>query len=150
MIPISSGVRVWIASGHCDMRKGMQGLALIVQEGLGRDPFKGDVFVFRGKSGRLIKALWHDGIGLSLYAKRLERGRFIWPATEGGAIALTAGQMSYLLEGIDWRNPQQTWRPTSAGCLFGRDLQPLASRKPMQISGFVIDFEHGNRLGKSP
>lgn len=92
MIPISSSVRVWIASGPCDMRKGMQGLALIVQEGLGRDPFKGDVFVFRGKSGRLIKALWHDGIGLSLYAKWLERGRFIWPATEGGAIALTAHQ----------------------------------------------------------
>ncbi|TCM62253.1 IS66 Orf2 like protein [Rhizobium sp. BK068] len=68
MIPISSSVRVWIASGHCDMRKGMQGLALMVQEGLGRDPFKGDVFVFRGKSGRLIKALWHDGIGLSLRA----------------------------------------------------------------------------------
>lgn len=89
MIPISSGVRVWIASGHCDMRKGIQGLALLVQEGLGRDPFKGDVFVFRGRSGRLIKALWHDGIGLLLYVKRLERGRFIWPATEGGAIALS-------------------------------------------------------------
>lgn len=69
MIPISSGVRVWIASGHCDMRKGTQGLALLVQEGLGRNPFKGDVFVFRGRNGRLIKALWHDGIGLSLYAK---------------------------------------------------------------------------------
>jgi transposase len=115
MIPISSGVRVWISSGHCDMRKGMQGLALLVQEGLGHDPFKGDVFVFRGKSGRLIKALWHDGIGLSLYAKRLERGHFIWPATVDGAIALTAGQMSYLLEGIDWRHPLQAWRPTSAG-----------------------------------
>ena len=95
MILISSGVRVWIASCHCDMRKGMQGLPLLVQEGLGRDPFKGDVFVFRGRSGRLIKALWHDGIGVSLYAKRLERGRFVWPATESGAIALTASQMSY-------------------------------------------------------
>ncbi|MBB6305785.1 MULTISPECIES: IS66 family insertion sequence element accessory protein TnpB [Rhizobium] len=115
MIPISSGVKVWIASGHCDMRKGMHGLALLVQEGLGRNPFQGDVFVFRGRSGRLIKALWHDGVGLSLYAKRLDRGHFIWPATVDGAIALTAGQMSYLLEGIDWRNPQQTWRPTSAG-----------------------------------
>ena len=51
MIPISSNVRVWIASGRCDMRKGMQGLALIVQEGLGRDPFKGDFFVFRGRTG---------------------------------------------------------------------------------------------------
>ncbi|WP_066684208.1 IS66 family insertion sequence element accessory protein TnpB [Caulobacter sp. CCH9-E1] len=115
MIPIASGVRVWIAAGHTDMRKGMQGLALLVQEGLGRDPFAGDVFVFRGRGGSLIKALWHDGLGLSLYAKRLDRGRFVWPVTADGAVALTAGQMSYLLEGIDWRNPQHTWRPSAAG-----------------------------------
>jgi transposase len=115
MIPISSGVRVWIATGHTDMRRGMQGLSLLVQEGLGRDPFAGDVFVFRGRGGSLIKAIWHDGLGLSLYAKRLDRGRFVWPVTNDGAVALTAGQMSYLLEGIDWRNPQQTWRPASAG-----------------------------------
>ncbi len=115
MIPISSGVRVWIASGHTDMRKGMPGLVLLVQEALGRDPFAGDVYVFRGRGGSLIKAVWHDGIGLSLYAKRLDRGRFIWPQTVGGVVALTAGQMSYLLEGIDWRNPQLTWRPQAAG-----------------------------------
>lgn len=96
MIPIASGVRVWIAAGHTDMRKGMQGLALLVQEGLGRDPFAGDVFVFRGRGGSLIKALWHDGLGLSLYAKRLDRGRFVWPVSADGAVALTAGQMSYL------------------------------------------------------
>ena len=74
MIPVPTGVRIWIATGHTDMRKGMQGLALLVQQGLGRDPFAGDVFVFRGRAGSLIKALWHDGIGLSLYAKRLDRG----------------------------------------------------------------------------
>ena len=77
MIPLPAGVRIWIATGHTDMRRGMRGLALQVQEGLGRDPFAGDVFVFRGRSGSLIKAIWHDGIGLSLYAKRLDRGRFI-------------------------------------------------------------------------
>ncbi|MCW5720028.1 MAG: IS66 family insertion sequence element accessory protein TnpB [Devosia sp.] len=115
MIPVRSDVRVWLASGHTDMRKGMGGLALLVQEGLGRDPFAGDVFVFRGRNGSLIKALWHDGVGLSLYAKRLERGRFIWPSTVGGVVHLSGGQMSYLLEGIDWRNPQQSWRPTRAG-----------------------------------
>ncbi len=115
MIPIPNGVRVWIASGHTDMRKGMPGLVLLVQEALGRDPFAGDVYVFRGRGGSLIKAVWHDGIGLSLYAKRLDRGRFIWPQTVGGVVALTAGQMSYLLEGIDWRNPQPTWRPQAAG-----------------------------------
>ena len=115
MIPIAAGARIWIATGHTDMRKGMQGLALLVQEGLGRDPFAGDVFVFRGRAGPLIKALWHDGIGLSLYAKRLDRGRFIWPATVDGVVSLTAAQMGYLLEAIDWRNPQHSWRPQSAG-----------------------------------
>ena len=73
------------------------------------------MFVFRGRSGSLLKALWHDGMGLSLYAKRLDRGRFVWPQTTDGAVALTAGQMSYLLEGIDWRHPQQTWRLQAAG-----------------------------------
>ena len=63
MIPVAASVRIWIATGHTDMRKGMNGLALLVQEGLGRDPFAGDVFVFRGRGGSLIKALWHDGIG---------------------------------------------------------------------------------------
>ena len=115
MIAVPSGARVWIATGHTDMRKGMRGLALLVQEGLKRDPHAGDVFVFRGRGGSLIKALWHDGLGLSLYAKRLDRGRFVWPATVDGVVALTAGQMSYLLEGIDWRNPQHTWRPKAAG-----------------------------------
>jgi transposase len=65
--------------------------------------------------GNLIKILWHDGLGISLYAKRLDRGRFVWPQTEGGAVAVTPAQLGYMLEGIDWRNPQHTWRPTSAG-----------------------------------
>jgi len=72
MIPIPSGVRVWLATGHTDMRRGMNSLALQVQEGLKRDPHAGDLYVFRGKSGHLIKVLWHDGLGMSLYAKRLE------------------------------------------------------------------------------
>jgi len=106
----------------------MPGLALLVQEHFKRDPFAGDVFVFRGRGGSLIKAIWHDGLGLSLYAKRLDRGRFIWPQTTGGVVALTTGQMSYLLEGIDWRNPQATWRPARArGKLPGR--QPVNADK---------------------
>jgi transposase len=84
MIPVPSGMRVWLAVGRTDMRRGMNGLALQVQETLGRDPFAGDLFVFRGARGDLIKILWHDGLGLSLYAKRLERGRRrgCWWATE--------------------------------------------------------------------
>lgn len=115
MIPIPPGMRVWLSTGHTDLRKGMAGLALQVQEALGRDPFKGDLFVFRGRRGDLIKVLWHDGLGTSLYAKRLDRGRFIWPAAQGGAVPLSPAQLGYMLEGIDWRHPQATWRPEKAG-----------------------------------
>src|ERR1700677_3964407 len=115
VIPISSGVRVWIATGHTDMRRGMNSLALLVQEAFTRDPHGGDLYVFRGRSGKLIKILWHDGLGMSLYAKRLERGRFLWPSSADGVVAITPAQLGYLLEGIDWRMPQHTWRPRAAG-----------------------------------
>jgi len=100
MIPVPSGVRVWLAVGHTDMRRGMNSLAVQVQERLGRDPHAGDLYVFRGKRGHLIKILWHAGIGMSLYAKRLERGRFIWPSPTDGTVAITAAQMAYMLDGM--------------------------------------------------
>ena len=115
MIPVPSGVRVWLAVGRTDMRKGMNGLALQVQQGLGRDLHAGDLYVFRDARGDLLKIGWHDGIGMSLYAKRLERGRFIWPSAADGAVSISMSQLAYMLDGIDWRNPQQTWRPTAAG-----------------------------------
>jgi transposase len=71
------------------MRRGMNSLALLVQESFKRDPHGGDLYVFRGKSGKLIKILWHDGLGMSLYAKRLERGRFLWPSSADGAVTIT-------------------------------------------------------------
>ena len=127
MIPTPSDVRVWLAVGRTDMRRGMNGLALQVQETLQRDPFAGDLFVFRGQRGDLIKILWHDGLGLSLYAKRLERGRFVWPSArpdagghlkgvrEDGSVTISAAQLAYMLDGIDWRNPVHTFRPERAG-----------------------------------
>lgn len=115
MIPVPAGVHVWLATGHTDMRKGFNGLAGCVQEMLKRDPHSGNLFVFRGKRGDLVKLLWHDGQGICLFAKRLERGRFIWPATAGDAVTISAAQLGYLLEGIDWRAPQRTYRPELAG-----------------------------------
>jgi len=91
MIPVPSGVRVWIATGYTDMRRGMNGLALQIQQGLKRDPHAGDLFVFRGRRGDLIKILWHDGLGMSLYAKRLERGRFVWSSPADGVVAADSG-----------------------------------------------------------
>ena len=115
MIAPPSGVRVWLANGPTDMRRGMNGLALQVQQALQRDPHAGDLYVFRGKRGDLLKILWHDGLGMSLYAKRLERGRFLWPSPADGCVAISAAQLGYMLDGIDWRNPQHTWRPQVAG-----------------------------------
>src|SRR5919112_1418768 len=115
MIPVPAGVRVWLAVGRTDMRKGMNGLALQVQQALGRDPHTGDLYVFRGARGDLIKIIWHDGIGMSLYAKRLESGRYIWPLPADGAVAISAAQLAYMLDGIDWRNPRHTFRPQRAG-----------------------------------
>lgn len=115
MIPVPSGVRVWIATGVTDMRRGMNSLSLQVQEVLKRDPFGGDLFVFRGKRGDLLKVLWHDGLGMSLYMKRLEKGKFVWPITVGDPVRITPAQLGYMLEGIEWRHPQRTYRPQLAG-----------------------------------
>ena len=96
------------------MRRGFDGLASIVQEKLAADSFAGHVFVFRGRRGDLIKLLWRDGDGLCLFAKRLERGRFIWPQASEGSVHLSGAQLSMLLEGIDWRRPSRTGQPERA------------------------------------
>ena len=114
MIGLPAGTKVWLAAGITDMRSGFNGLAAKVQAALEEDPFSGHVFVFRGRRGDLIKLLWWTGDGLCLLAKRLERGRFIWPQASSGSVALTQAQLSMLLEGIDWRRPERTWRPQSA------------------------------------
>jgi transposase len=114
MIALPSGARIWIAAGVTDMRKGFDGLAALVQEALAEDPFSGQMFVFRGRRGDRVKLLWWDGDGLCLLAKRLERGRFVWPQASSGSVSLSAAQLSMLLEGIDWRRPERTWRPERA------------------------------------
>ena len=111
MIGLPSGTRVWIVAGHTDMRKGFDGLAAMVQTALAANPFCGHVFVFRGRRGDILKVLWFDGQGLMLLAKRLERGRFIWPQATSGSVSLTPAQLSMLLEGIDWRMPVRTHEP---------------------------------------
>lgn len=114
MIELRTGTRIWIVAGVTDMRRGFPGLSAQVQTALQQQPFSGHVFVFRGRRGDTIKLLWWDGEGLCLFAKRLERGRFIWPLAKDGTVSLTRAQLSMLLEGIDWRAPQRTWTPELA------------------------------------
>jgi transposase len=115
VIGIPGNIRVYLACGVTDMRKAFDGLAARVQTVLQLDPHGGALFVFRGRRGDLLKVLWWDGQGLCLFAKRLERGRFIWPQAKDGSVVLTAAQLSMLLEGIDWRAPRRSWTPEAAG-----------------------------------
>ena len=108
MIALPAGTQIWIVAGITDLRRGFTGLSALVQTALDQDPFAGHVFVFRGRRGDLIKVLWWDGDGLCLLAKRLERGRFVWPRAESGTVSLSRSQLSMILEGIDWRRPERT------------------------------------------
>jgi len=111
MIGPPPGTRVYLACGVSDMRRGFDSLSAQVESVLNLDPYSGAVFIFRGRRGDLLKALHWDGQGLVLYAKRLEKGRFVWPQAKDGTVSLTAAQLSMLVEGIDWRQPVWTARP---------------------------------------
>ena len=115
MIPAPSNTRVWLSAGVTDMRRGFTTLAAQAEKVLAEDPYSGHLFVFRGRRGDLLKIIWWDCQGACLFSKRLEKGRFVWPAAKDGKISVTPAQLSMLLEGIDWRMPRKTWRPLSVG-----------------------------------
>jgi transposase len=105
MIPFPAHTKIWIVAGVTGMRCGFTGLSAMVQTALEKNPLGGDVYIFRGRRGDLVKVLWHDGDGLCLFAKKLDRGRFVWLQADNGTVFLTRAQLSMLCEGIDWRRP---------------------------------------------
>ena len=126
MIGPTGAVKVMVATKPVDFRKGAEGLAALVRETMGADPFSGAVYVFRAKRSDRIKLIFWDGTGVCLYAKRLEDGEFRWPKVEDGVIRLTAAQLSALIEGLDWRRVHQTRRPRirAGGIACGEVNQP--------------------------
>src|SRR3954447_21276071 len=86
-----------VPCGYTDMRKGMATLAMLVQQALGHDPFSGAIYAFRGRRSGLIKVLWHDGVGMCLFIKRLERGQWECPANGGRRNGSTIGRVTYWL-----------------------------------------------------
>ena len=117
MISLAPGTKVFLACRPVDLRNGFDGLAAKVQQMIGADPFSGQLFLFRGKRGDYLKALYWDGTGLCLFAKRLEKGRFVWPPIVDGAVGLTPAQLALLIEAMDWR----------------RTVAPPAPRQPMLV-----------------
>ena len=116
MIAVPPGVRILLATRPVDFRKGMDGLAALVQQVLRADPFAGEVFIFRPSRGDRVKSLGYDGTGLCLYSKRLEAGRFCWPSPAEGVVRLSAAQLATLLEGLPWHRlqPRAIPRPSTA------------------------------------
>ena len=116
MLP-SGPTRILIATCPVDFRKGIDGLSLLVQETLGANPFSGTIFVFRSRRKDRIKLLYWDGSGLCLFAKRLERNKFVWPPIVDGTLTLTPAQLALLIEAMDWR----------------RTIAPPAPPRPMLV-----------------
>ena len=116
MITVVPTDRIYLCCGYTDMRNGIDGLARLVQQAFSLDPHTGAVFCFRGRKGHIIKVLAHDEQGFALFTKRLTDGRFVWPtARDQVTVSLSKADLALLLEGIDWRAPQATYRPQIAG-----------------------------------
>ena len=117
MIGLAPGTKVFLACQPIDLRAGFDGLAAKVQQIIRADPFSGHVFLFRGKRGHYLKGLYWDGSGLCLFAKRLERGKFVWPPLVDDTMTLTPAQLALLIEAMDWR----------------RTIAPPAPQRPMLL-----------------
>ena len=115
MIGPSGNVKVYLACGVTDMRRGIDGLTTLTKDVIKQDPGSGAVFGFRGRRADRIKLLWWDTQGFCLYYKVLERGYFAWPSARDGVAHLTSGQLAMLVEGIDWRHPTLTSAPSRMG-----------------------------------
>jgi transposase len=116
MIAPAAGVWIVVYRRPVDFRRGMDGLAALVQQALRESPFAGGLFVFRAKRADRVKIVYWDGTGLCLFHKRLEKGRFVWPPMQDGTIRLSAAQLGLLLEGLDWSRvqPKPVIAPLSA------------------------------------
>jgi len=115
MIGPPGNVRVYLACGVTDMRRGIDGLSTLVEGVIGEAPASGAIFGFRGRRADRIKLLWWDGQGFCLFYKVLEKDHFPWPAAKAGVAHLTSAQLAMLVEGIDWRRPAWTSAPSRTG-----------------------------------
>ena len=136
MITVPAGVKIYLACGVTDMRRGFDGLSIMAQDVLKQDPFSGAIFYFRGRRGDLVKILYWDGQGFCLFAKRLEKGRFTWPATKEGSVTLTPAQMSMLLEGT--RVANSTTHLATNACRIVRSNACLRACRSRSISFLMM------------
>jgi len=109
-----SPAQVFLAVQPIDIRKGADGLSMLVQESLGKTPTDGSAYAFRNRTGNRIKLLVWDGTGVWLCVRRLHKGRFTWPSGDDRVFTLNQSDWQWLTAGVDWRRlsaqPQAPWR----------------------------------------
>lgn len=106
MLPLSNG-RVFLALGSTDMRKAINGLSIMVEQHLSRDPFSGDLFVFCNRRRNMIKILYWDKNGFCLWHKRLEEHKFQWPQSAEEVVMIGPRELEWLLTGLDYTSAHQ-------------------------------------------
>lgn len=111
-LSLTAATKIYLACGSTDMRKGFDGLYSLIKQTLQLDPLVGHIFLFRGKSGTRLKAVYWDGSGICLFAKRLETGtKFVWPMRETGVVEMSSAQLALLIDGFDWRRAIAPYEP---------------------------------------
>lgn len=116
MLNLNGNIKIYLATGNTDMRKGVHSLSQLAGSVLSEDFCTGALFVFRGKRSDRLKILWYDGQGFCMYYKLLDQGKFTWPKSDGcKSVSITSAQLSMLLEGIDWRTPVWSTPPEYIG-----------------------------------
>ena len=115
MLTLPESVRIYLATSPTDMRKGFDGLSALIEHELGEDVYSGHLFVFVSRRGDRVKILTWERGGFVLWYKRLERGQFKRPriSARQKSVALDAGQLAMLLEGVDYSKVRRgrRWRP---------------------------------------
>lgn len=110
---IGEPTQIWLAVMPVDMRRGIDGLSVIVQQALGQAPCSGSAFVFRNKAGNRLRLLVWDGNGVWLCHRRLHRGGFVWPKVDDASFSINRAQWAWLVAGVDWQRlsslPNANW-----------------------------------------
>lgn len=116
MISPAGNFKFYIASKPVDFRKGMDGLATLVQNEFELDPFSGAIFIFRSKRSDRMKLIVWDGTGLVMIYKRIEGKGFEWPRMKNGVITINKSQFEALFEGLNWKRvtPRRAIKPCAA------------------------------------
>ena len=100
---IETPTQIWIAVAPVDMRRGLDGLSMIVQQSLGHPPCAGSAFIFRNRAGNRLRLLLWDGNGVWLCQRRLHQGSFVWPKAGDAVFAISQEQLQWLVAGVDWQ-----------------------------------------------